>query len=337
MSEASALHASASRCAAIGRSRQRGVTLVELLIATAISALLLMALLGVLDQADRARALARERADLTRQAEFAMRRMIAAVEQSPHLLLPLPDNPGTDWPEHIREQTIPASPPIGSSTLATAVLAVTSGAGQDLDLDGTADADRDGDGRQDEDPDSDMTEDDAAGIFGLDDDGDGQVDEGSVVDDDEDGLDDEDIANGLDDDGDGAVDEDSPRDRNGDNEPGEAGIDDDGDGEVDEGDRKDDDEDGSADEDGPDPVVFYLNGSTLVERTPVPWDESGDGGVDGLDFVEGAIAEHVARFRVERVADGGLRAPLVDLTLELAGPGSERVSVQTRVRVGGAP
>ena len=38
----------------------------------------------------------------------------------------------------------------------------------------------------------------------------------------------------------------------------------------------DDDEDGQDDEDWFDPVVFYLQGSALIERRAVPWDENGD-------------------------------------------------------------
>ena len=65
--------------------------------------------------------------------------------------MPLKDNPNTNWPEHIREQTVPPSPPIGDSTLATAVLAVTLPAYVDLDNDGFPDADDDRDGLIDED------------------------------------------------------------------------------------------------------------------------------------------------------------------------------------------
>ena len=38
-------------------------------------------------------------------------------------------------------------------------------------------------------------------------------------------------------------------------------------------------------EDWYDPVVFYLNGDNLMQRTPVPWDVNGGGFVTGLDFI----------------------------------------------------
>ena len=73
--------------------------------------------------------------------------MANAVRQSRQLMLPQPDKADTDWSENVREETIPASPPEGSSTLATAVLAVSLSARVDLDADGFPDADNDRDGR----------------------------------------------------------------------------------------------------------------------------------------------------------------------------------------------
>ena len=161
--------------------KQNGYTLIELLIALAVSALLFAGLGSVLGQVLDTRADVHEKNDLTRQARFAMQQMVRAVSRSPRLLLPLDDNPNTNWPEHIREQTIPASPPIGDSTLATAVLVVTLDPTIDLDGDGTPDADNDGDGRFDEDLPGDNSFDFAPGIFNIDDDGDGQVDVSAAV------------------------------------------------------------------------------------------------------------------------------------------------------------
>ena len=124
--------------------RERGFTLIELLVTAAISLLIIAGLTQIIQATVESRAVLGERTDLTRQASFAMERMVTAVSHSRRLLLPLNDNPGTNWPEHIREQTVPASPPIGSSTLATAVLAVTLPAYVDLDFDGVPDADDDG-------------------------------------------------------------------------------------------------------------------------------------------------------------------------------------------------
>jgi len=320
---------------------QAGFTLVELLLAMALAAILIAGLSGVTGQVLATHDQVTDRNELNRQARFAMEQMVRMVSHSPRLLLPLADNPATNWPEHIREQTVPASPPPGDSTLATAVLAVTLDRSVDLDGDGTPDADNDGDGRFDEDLNPDNTNDNAPGIVLIDDDGDGQVDESASIkpldDNDEDDSSNEETMDGTDNDGDGSIDEDLKADSNFDGCPGSCSVDDDADGLLDEGHQHDDDEDGLIQEDWFDPVVFYLAGSSLLQRTPVPWDESGGGIVSGLDFITSVIAENVTRFRVERLPAMAGGVQLVDLTLELTSPDSgERVSLQTRVRVGGA-
>ncbi len=307
-----------------------GFTLVELLVSLAIAAMLLTALAGLVDTALDTRSDTRPRGDGLQDARFAMQRMVSATRASERLLLPLADNPNTNWREHVREQTVPASPPEGDSTLATAVLAVALDPDLDIDKDGIDDADNDRDGRVNEDWSDDATNDLAPGIVGIDDDGDGAVDEGSLIpNDDEDAGDDEDPVNGVDDDGDGTIDEDAPHDVNGDNESGIAGVDDDGDGSVDEDHQHDDDEDGTRDEDWIDVHAFYLRSSELIERRP------NLNPVDGTDFAEHVIAENVTRFRVERIPDAGKRAVLVDLTLEVTEPGGDPVSLNARLRVGG--
>ena len=326
---------------AVRTNKPNGFTLIELLIALALAAILFTALNGVMGQALDIHDSVRDNNDLTRQARFALQRMEQAVGHSRLLLLPFADNPNTTWPENEREETVPASVPPPGSSKATAVLAVTLPLYSDLDGDGTPDADNDGDGQVDEDLYGDRTNDTAAGIYLIDDDGDGQVDESSAGwwdDDEEDNNWDEDPVNGIDDDGDGKVDEDSHMDMNGDNCPGTCGIDEDGDGSIDEGGTDyDDDEDGLSDEDWHDPLVFYLAGGTLMERTPVPWDETANGSISGRDFIVEPIAENVTRFRVERIPQNGDRAVTVDLTLELTSPVTgETVSLNTRIRVGGA-
>ena len=320
---------------------QNGFTLVELLLAMMLATILVLAIGGVAGQVVDTRQHVRDTNDLNRQARFAMDQMVRMVSQSRLLMVPQADRTDSDWPEHIREQTVPASPPVGSSTLATAVLAVTLPADIDLDGDGFPDADNDRDGQIDEDLPADTTNDNAAGIYLIDDAGDGGVDEFSACcywDDDEHfGIVNEDPVNGVDDDGDGRVDEDPASDMNNDACPGICNLDDDGDDQIDEGGINDDDEDGRTDEDWYDPVVFYLSGNRLVQRTPVPWDESGGGLVSGLDFIATAIAENVTRFRVERLPLTAAGVQLVDLTLELTSPDTgEMVSLNTRVRVGGA-
>jgi len=318
---------------------ERGFTLVELLVTAAISGLIVAGLSGMIQASVASKNSLDQRLELLREAEFAMDRMTRAVANSRLLLLPLADRASTNWPEHIREQTVPASPPIGSSTLATAVLAVTLPLYSDLDFDGFPDADNDRDGRIDEDIGGDRDGDLASGIYLIDDDGDGAVDESGFFyfDDDEfnAGID-EDPVNGIDDDGDGSIDEDPPADANGDGCDGLCGVDDDGDGSIDESPTADDDEDGASDEDWFDPVVFYLGGSTLRERTPVPWDETGAGGITGRDFLTSDIASQVTRLRFERVAASGGGAPLIDITLELTSADGQVVSLNRRVRIGAA-
>ena len=318
--------------------RQRGVTLIELIISVGIMAMLLAGLSSVMGGVLGSGEYVSAHNALVRDAEFAMDRIVRSVGGSQKLLLPLPDNPGTNWPENIREQTVPASPPVGASTLATAVLAVTLPAYSDLDFDGFPDADDDRDGLIDEDPHGDLTRDTANGIWLIDDDGDGAVDENILQywDDDEEGGGDEDPVNGIDDDNDGQIDEDPYRDINGDNEPGVSGVDEDGDGAVDEGDYRDEDEDGQTDEDGYNALVFYLNGGEIIERIPVPWDENGNSVITGRDFVESAIAENVTRLRFERVPTAAGQLPLVDITLELTTLEAGTVAVTSRARVGGA-
>lgn len=310
---------------------QAGFTIIELLISLAIAAMLLSAMTGLINGVFQTRDDTAVRSTAMREARFAMQRMVTAVLGTERLLLPLADNPNTSWREHVRQQTVPASAPEGDSTLATAVLAVTLDPTLDLDADGFADGDNDKDGRVDEDFVGNFTSDGRAGIMNIDDDGDGVVDESpaSDRDDDEDGTADEDWIDGIDNDGDGAVDEDFPSDANSDGQPGVASLDDDGDGSIDEGNQNDDDEDGSNNEDWLDPVVFFLNGSTLMERRPnlTSW--------WGGDYTEYPIAENVTHFRVERIPDAGKRSVLVDITLELTLPGLDPVSLNTRIRVGG--
>jgi hypothetical protein len=123
---------------------------------------------------------------------------------------------------------------------------------------------------------------------------------------------------------------------NGDGAPGIAGVDDDGDGLVDDGSADDDDEDGVVDEDWLDAVVFFLQGGSLIERHPVPWDETANGFVSGRDFVTSVIAENVTRFRVERIAGTSGAPQLVSIELELTGPSGAGASLAARVRIGGA-
>ena len=314
--------------------KQSGYTLIEILISTAIAGLILLGLQSLISGLYPAQSAQSEQNISQLQASFAMQRMLDSVRQSRHLLLPLADNPETDWREDRREQTVPASPPEGSSTAASAVLAMTLSPLQDLNEDGWADANNDQDyqdlnnngsrdageaERIDEDTSDDMNEDGDSGLAGLDDDGDGDIDEGPV--------------DGIDNDGDGAVDEDSDEDMNDDGKPGLKNIDDDGDGDIDEGEKEDDDEDGQEDEDHYDSKAFYLSGDQLIERIPVFYDTNSDGKIDGQDTEITVLATGVTRFSVEYNSDGA--QPIVIIELEL-GQGGEGISVQGRARPGSA-
>lgn len=322
-------------------TRIRGMSLVELLSALAVGSLLLAGMVAMLGPSMATQAQVAAQNQLSREARFAMDRMVSAASRSRQLLLPLADNPNTNWPENVREQTVPPSPPIGDSTLATAVFALALPADVDLDGDGVPDADDDGDGLVDEDASGDRDHDFAPGIVHIDDDGDGDIDEGGdASDDDEDGQVDEDPATYGDADGDGSVGEDAAADINGDGCSGVCGVDDDGDNSVDGADASDDDEDGSSDDDPVDPLVFYLSADALIERTPVPWNEDGisvpDGPVDGRDYVESTLTGNVSLFRVERLPGAASGARVVRLTLELTNPDGLVVSLQTTTRVGRA-
>ncbi len=321
----------------ISRPRQSGLTYVEILITLAIGALLLVGISGVVGRALQGQTNVQQQHDHARQARFAMQRMVRAVSNTRLLLLPLNDKPLTNWAENIREETLPPTTPTDDSTKYTAVLAVTLPLYSDLDGDGFPDADDDRDGRVDEDLPNDWNYDYAPGIYLIDDDGDGRVDEGDGYSDDESVTANDDPVNGIDDDGDNNLDEDPASDMNGDGCPGICGVDDDGDGMIDGGSIDNDDEQGGSYEDWYNPLVFYLENGSLKERTPVPWDENGDGGVTGRDFIISDIAENVTRFRVERIPLGTDRWQRVDLTLELTSPVTGQiVRLQTQVRVGGA-
>ncbi len=316
-----------------------GFSYIELVLAVAMTGLIMAGLMGVVNTATETGYDVDQRNELAREARFAMQSMVRAVSHSRLLLLPFNDKPASNWPENIREQTVPPSAPIGDSTLATAVLAVTLPAYQDLDADGYPDADDDRDGLIDEDLPNDRNYDYAPGIYLIDDDGDGQIDENSTSNWDDDEVNavvNEDPIDGIDNDGDNNIDEDNASDMNGDGCPGVCGVDDDGDGIIDEGTADDDDEDGGEYDDWYNPLVFYLDNGTLKQRTPVPWDETADGEVTGRDYITSAIVENVTRFRIERIPPENLRHPLVDITLQLTHPDSgEVISLQTQVRVGG--
>ena len=318
---------------------QYGFTYVEVLVSVTITAILVGSLMGVINTATSVNKKVNSDNDFQQQAHFAMQHMVNVTGRTRKLLLPQVDKPASNWPENIREETVPPSPPIGDSIKATAVLAVTLPEDIDLNGDGFPDADDDQDGLIDEDLPDDVSNDSTPGIYLIDDDGDGLVDEDGPYwwnDDETFTSYNEDPIDGIDNDGDNNIDEDPPADINADGCSGICGVDDNADGSVDEGNNADDDEDGQQDEDWYNLVVFYLDNGVLKERISVPWDENGQGGVTGRDYVTSDLAEDVTHFRVERIATtiGGVQ--LVDILLELThSVTGEQYSLQTQVRVGG--
>ncbi len=314
------------------RRLSAGFSLIELLFVLAISGLLLAGMQGMIGTVLKTEDAIGLRNDSLQQARYAMQQMLNAVRKTRRLMLPLGENPATAWSESVRD-----------------VLAVTLDPSLDRDKDDWADGNNDKDfldlnnngtrnagepERIDEDPGGDLSWDLAAGIIGIDDDGDGLIDEEHTgtgplgEDDDEDGTANEDGWENGDEDGDGSLDEDPKKQMNSDGLPGIGGVDDDGDGTVDEGDKNDDDEDGAVNEDWFDPVVFHLNGSTLLQRIP------DINPVDGTDYTEYPIAENVSDFVVKRIPGNNGSTVLVDISLTLSPPGGEPVTLNSRVRVG---
>ena len=307
-------------------AKQRGLSLIEVLIASVIAGLLIKALSDVVNTAVDSGQTVHIQNDALQQARFALERITRAVSKSRQLRLPLAENRTTAWSESVRN-----------------VLAVTLDPTLDRNKDGWADANNDKDfldvnkngsrdagepERIDEDTNFDNNNDGAPGIKGIDDNNDGIAESLlSLNDNDEDGTSIEDSINGMDDDtvADGSIDEDLNRDMNNDTAPGISGVDDDYDGTTDEGKIDDDDEDGLTNEDWIDEQVFYLSGTTLLERLP------NFGAIDGTAYTEFPLVENVSQFRVERILGANGRTVLVDVTLTLSPPGGAAVSLNTRM------
>lgn len=312
----------------------QGFSLLEMLIAVFIAGILMIGINGLVGTALQSESFSRSQNDTLQQARFAMQQMVRAVSGSRRLMLPLGENPATAWSESVRN-----------------VLAVTLDPTLDRDNDGWADANNDKDyldvnnngsrdagepERIDEDLPNDNNNDLAAGISGIDDNNDGSIDNSSsptpVTDNDEDSAaNNEETLDQIDNDGDGAIDEDLHRDLNRDGLPGIGGVDDDLDGLIDEGGPaavSDDDEDGLNNEDWFDPVVFFLNGSTLMQRMP------NLNPVDGTAYGEYPIAENVSQFQVSRISGGDGKTALVNIVLTLTPPAAESVTLNTRIAVG---
>ncbi len=161
----------------------------------------------------------------------------------------------------------------------------------------SANIDNDLDGLADEDPGADITGDGLSGIMMIDDNDNGVVDEGSMNNDDEQfGLIDEDEVDGIDNDFDGMVDEDPSANFY--------------------VSTNDDDGDGLIDEDPFDPVIYYLNGTSLMERQNVL----------NATTADNVIAENVSWFEVLRRRVNG--NTLIDIYLKLDN-GEDSVELRT--------
>jgi prepilin-type N-terminal cleavage/methylation domain-containing protein len=250
-------------------ARQRGLTLIELLLALAIASLLMAGLYAAVNQSLQAWQQHAERSELRREADFALARIALHARGTIRLLVPQPERSSTAWSESVRD-----------------VLAFALGPEVDRNGDGYADADNDKDGRVDEDTPADATNDSLPGIAGIDDNGNGTVDDniGNYKDDDEDGTTGEDRIDGLDNDGDGLTDEDHD----------DGNIDFDG--------------DGAKGEDWIDAVVYRLSGTDLLERLPNPGGANGNAYTERIvarrvsafqaTRVEGATGAKAATVRV---------------------------------------
>ena len=222
-------------------SQRSGLSLVELLMATAVLSLLAVASVGLIQSGVSSHQEGLATSRLHNEATRLMDRLVDAIRLSTWVMIP-----NTHTPE--RE-----------------LLAVSGFTNDDDDF-YFADPLFP---RIDEDPKDDMTQDDKSGTGAFDDDGGGDIDEGDKTDDDEDGVNNEDPLDGVDNDGDGSVDEDLGNDAHDDSKPGIKGMDDDGDGEIDEGEGNDDDEDGVTDEDPLNARVFWIpDGTSLREDSP---------------------------------------------------------------------
>lgn len=284
---------------------QRGMSLVELLAATAIAALLLAALAGAVQAFGNAAADSETRIARLRDATHALDMLAGLARAGAVLEAPRPDDPDSAADESVRD-----------------LLVLRVDGVFDRDGDGLDDGDDDGDGASGEDPGQDVDGDGDHGVSGVDDDGDGSVDEphaettadpAQAGNDDEDqtgalvtAVVDEDPVDGVDNDFDDAIDEDPGADADGDGCPGWCGVDDDGDGRIDEGSSADDDEDGASDEDPARIVVVRLAGDVLqlhygLETGAVPVE---------VDLLTGATA-----FSARRIATPGARAALLRLDL----------------------
>ncbi|MFQ5471035.1 MAG: type II secretion system protein J [Gammaproteobacteria bacterium] len=237
----------------ISKHNFSGMTLIEVLIALSIMTMILVGLGSLVEESLHLWTSSSSKQETSQDARLAMQRMTDAIRNTGQLLIPIQNNNSRN------------------------VLAVTLDPTQDLDGDSFADADNNKNGAIDEDLPPDNTNDNAPGIIGIDDDDDGLTDEGSILQNQENGT----LVG---------------------------------------------DSDGPNNDDWLDPVVYFLQGSLLIERLP------NVGAVDGADFSERVIAENVSNLSFIRTAQG--RNDVVEINLTTTS-GEEEVSLTSTVRVKG--
>jgi len=191
----------------VRRFDEKGLTLIELLIAIGIMGMIAAAGSAMLSSAINAHTQGDARSGLYQEGLLAMERMIGKVQRCTYLLIPNAHNTtrnilavsGFTNDDNDNYYDDPLFPRIDEDRDGTPD---DGGAGDD-DEDGLNDEDpldgidNDGDGLVDEDSTNDATADGEPGITGMDDDGDDSVDEGNFKDDDEDGAIEEDPLNAL--------------------------------------------------------------------------------------------------------------------------------------------
>lgn len=281
------------------RPKEKGLTLVELLVTITIMGIIAAAAIPLLSTCLEAYSQGNARSGLYREGLLAMERMTSGVRSTSFLLIP-----------NGHKQT-------------RNILAVSGMINNDNDF-------YFGDPlfpRIDEDTGSKMMGFND-GVPGYDDDGDGQIDERDSPDDEEDGTTDEEILNGTDDDSDGNIDEDLDSDADSNGFPGIQGSDDDGDGQVDEmfnnNYKDDDDEDGSIDEDFilPRLYTFESASNTLYELVA----DSGNWIEPSYSYISVALSNHVSSFSVTYEMPDATHAPRILISLTLTGDDGESIT-----------
>jgi len=276
------------------RPNEKGLTLVELLVALTIMGIIVVAAMPLLSSCLEANSQGTARFQLYQEGLMAMERMTGGVRKTTIVTVPNGHSPKRD------------------------ILVFSRLVNSDNDF-------YFGDPlfpRIDEDP-GDSFSGSGFGVQGVDEDGDGSFDEGSPPNDDEDALAQEDPLDGLDNDGDGTIDEEVQADYNGDEMPGIQGIDDDGDGSVDEGSSTDDDdEDGLLNEEEMLFAVYAYNSSTktLTEIHSDPFSGIND------PAPKVVLSNHVTDFEVKYQSPSQIR-----IKLTLTGDDGEEVDFNEHV------